>query len=165
MRAVSISSRGSHRFWMTGAVAVVTAALGSGRNVWAEEQRHAVTRASPFSVAETVQRIEASVHRRGLNVFARIEQAEHSPLPEKRESTLVVVLESSQGGTPVVMRGEGTGSQSDVPLSLVVRPLSEGASEVVIPSGLDFTDGWRELPREVAADMAELQALVADALK
>jgi uncharacterized protein (DUF302 family) len=157
------SSRGPRRFWMTGALAVVAASLGGARSAAAEEQRHTMTRPSRFSVAETVQRLEASVHRRGGAVFACIEQA-HDARVTGHESTLVMVLESSQGGTPVLMRGEGVSTQS-VPLSLIVRPVSEGASEVIFPTDFGQWEDWQELPQELAADFAELPGLVADALK
>jgi hypothetical protein len=157
---MSTSSRVPHRFWMTGAVAVVAASIGGGRNVFAEEHRHTSTRSSRYSVAETVQRLEASVHRRGLGVFACIAQ----PGASASQSTLVVVLESSQGGTPVLMRGDGPSSESDVPLSLIVRPISDDASEVIFPTDFGQWEDWHDLPQELAAELAELPAVVADAL-
>jgi len=156
------SSRVPQRFWMTGAVAVVAASLGGGRNVLAEEHRHTSTRSSRFNVAETVQRLEASVHRRGLGVFACIAQPTQGS--SESQSTLVVVLESSQGGTPVLMRGDGPSSRSDVPLSLVVRPVSDDASEVIFPTDFGQWEDWQDLPQELAAELAELPAVVADAL-
>jgi len=158
---MNTSSRVPQRFWMTGAVAVVAASLGGGRNVLAEENRHTSARSSRFNVAETVQRLEASVHRRGLGVFACIEQPDHSP--SATQATLVVVLESSQGGTPVLMRGEGPATESDVLLSLVVRPVSDGASEVIFPTDFGQWEDWQDLPQELAAELAELPAVVADA--
>jgi uncharacterized protein (DUF302 family) len=163
MQGVSTSSRVPYRFWMTGAVAVVAASLGGGRSVLAEEHRqHTSTRSSRFNVAETVQRLEASVHRRGLGVFACIEQPSQGP--SASQATLVVVLESSQGGTPVLMRGDGLSSESDVPLSLVVRPVSDDASEVIFPTDFGQWEDWQDLPQELAAELAELPAVVADAL-
>jgi hypothetical protein len=156
------SNRVPRRFWMTGAIAVVAAAVGGGRNVLAEEHRHTSTRSSPYSVAETVQRLEASVHRRGLGVFACIEQPAHGSVAS--QAALVVVLESSRGGTPVLMRGEGASTESDVPLSLVVRPISEDASEVIFPTDVGQWEDWHELPQELTAELAELPAVVADAL-
>ncbi len=138
------------RFWMTRARAVVGATVAA-----AEDWPHAFAGASRWSVRETARRIEDSAQRKGLVVFARIEQP----------GRLFIVIEASQGGTPVVMRGEGRGGQADAPLSLIVRPAPGGASEVLIASGRDYADGWRALPDEVAADLAALPALVADALQ
>ena len=159
---MTTSSRVPQRAWMTGAVAVVAASLGGGRNALAEEHRHTSTRLSRFSVAETVQRLEASVHRRGLGVFACIAQPALGS--SESQSTLVVVLESSQGGTPVLMRGDGPSSRSDVPLSLVVRPVSDDASEVIFPTDFGQWEDWQDLPQALAAELAELPAVVADAL-
>ncbi len=159
---MSTSSRVPHRFWMTGAVAVVAASIGGARNVLAEENRHTSTRSSRYSVAETVQRLEASVHRRGLGVFACIAQPTQGDAD--LQSTLVVVIESSQGGTPVLMRGDGPSSESEVPFSLVVRPVSGDASEVIFPTDFGQWEDWHDLPQELAADLAELPAVVADAL-
>jgi uncharacterized protein (DUF302 family) len=146
-------------------VAVVAASLGGARNAAAEE-RHTLTRSSRFSVAETVQRLEASVHRRGRSVFACFEQARGASHDAGDESTLVVVLESLQGGTPVLMRGDGERTQSDIPLSLIVRPLSDGASEVIFPTDFGQWEDWQELlPQDLAADIAQLPSLVADALQ
>ena len=159
---MSTSSRVPHRFWMTGAVAVVAASLGGGRSALAEENRHTSTRASRFNVAETVQRLEASVHRRGLGVFACIAQPGDGVWAS--QSTLVVVIESSQGGTPVLMRGDGLASESDVPLSLVVRAVSDDQSEVSFPTDFGQWEDWQDLPQELAADLAQLPKVVADAL-
>jgi uncharacterized protein (DUF302 family) len=159
---MSSSSRGPHRAWMTGAVAVVAASIGGGRSALAEENRNTSTRSSRYNVAETVQRLEASVHRRGLGVFACIAQPARDDAAS--QSTLVVVLESSQGGTPVLMRGEGPASESDVPLSLVVRPVSDDASEVIFPTEFGKWEDWHDLPQELAGELAELPAVVADAL-
>jgi uncharacterized protein (DUF302 family) len=145
------------RFWMTRARAVVGATVAA-----AEDWPHAVAGASRWSVRETARRIEESAQRQGLVVFARIEQAQPGI---EQPGRLVIVIESSQGGTPVVMRGEGGDGQADVPLSLVVRPAQGGASEVLIASGRDYADGWRALPGEIVADLAALPALVADALQ
>jgi uncharacterized protein (DUF302 family) len=162
MHGMSTSSRVPHRFWMTGAVAVVAASIGGGRSVFAEEHRHTSTRPSRYSVAETVRRIEESVHRRGLGVFACIAQpgAGDAATP----ANLVIVIESSQGGTPVLMRGDGPSSESDVPLSLVVRSVNGDASEVIFPTDFGQWEDWKDLPQELAAELAELPAVVADAL-
>jgi hypothetical protein len=150
---------------MTGAIAVVTASLGQARAAVATDGwNNAVVQTSRFGVSETVQRIGASAQRRGLRLFACIEQP-LGPNPGAAQlSALVLVLESTQGGTPVLMRGEGPSSQTDVPFSIRVQPAPGGSSEVVIPSRLDFAEGWRELPQDVVAELAVLPAVVADAL-
>lgn len=116
--------------------------------------------ASPFGVAETVQRIRESATRHGLSVFACVEQPGAQP-----EATLVIVLEASSGGTPVLMRGEGAYANPDLPLSLIVRPARDGTSQVILPADLGLGDDAKDLPRELDTDFAELPGLVADALR
>jgi len=147
--------RSTSRFWMTGAVSVAMASVRGAR----VQDRPTSKRASPYDVAETVRRIRASVYRHGLSVFACVEQPGAQP-----EATLVIVLESSSGGTPVLMRGEGAYANPDLPLSLIVRPVRGGTSEVIIPADLRAGDDTLALPRELDTDFAELPAVVADAL-
>ena len=143
------------RFWMTGSVAVVMAALGVGRGAMAHE-RHPLSQSSRFRVMETVQRIEACAQRHGLSIFARV--GRHQPKPyEARDDAMLIVFESSDGGTPVLM--EGPGSHPEIPLAVCVRCRPEGDTEVLF-TGSD----WDDLPPGVARDLTELPMLVADAL-
>jgi hypothetical protein len=139
---------------MTGSVAVVMAAFGFGRSVLASE-RHPLSQSSRFRVTETVDRIEACAQKHGLSVFARLG---NHPMPyEERDDATLIVFESSDGGTPVVM--EGPGSHPEVPLAVCVRCSPHGNTEVLF-TGSD----WDDLPPAVAREMTELPALVADAL-
>ncbi len=145
------------RFWMTSCVAVVMAALG-GRDADARERDSLtnLTRASRYSVGETLQRIEASAQQHGFTVFARVDAAEarHGALAQ----AAVIVFESPRGGTPVMMAGPGTAPQ--LPLTVRVRSGSSGDTEVSISGAR-----WDGLPSDVFDDLNELPALVADALR
>lgn len=143
------------RFWMTGSIAVVTAAFGMGRGALAHE-RHPLSQFSRYRVMETVERIEACAQKHGLSVFARL-GVNAQPYGERTGYTLIV-FESSAGGTPVLM--EGPQSQPEVPLTVWVRSDPAGGSEVLF-AGSD----WDNLPDTVARDLTELPMLVADALR
>ena len=78
-----------HRLWMTESFAVVMAALSSSRDRSATQR---VSRQSPYSVGETLLRIEAEALNQGLSV-----------LVEWNGAHPVIVLGSSIGGTPVMM--------------------------------------------------------------
>ncbi|HUG26078.1 hypothetical protein [Piscinibacter sp.] len=143
------------RFWMTGSVAVVMAALGMGRSALASD-RHPLSQSSRFRLTETVERIEACAAKHGLSVFARL-GVDAEPQGERAEYTLIV-FESSAGGTPVLM--EGPRSQPEVPLTVCVRRDPSGLTEVLF-AGSD----WDDLPPTVARDLTELPMLVADALR
>ena len=143
------------RFWMSGSLAVVMAALVPMRDLPEGERSSSmrVLRHSPFGVNETVLRIEQSARRHGLSVLARIDG-----------SRPVIVLASSVGGTLVVM--DGATSALDVPLSVMVRAGEQGGSDVLIASSNASlgSDGWSEMPAAVADDLAALPGLVDRAL-
>jgi hypothetical protein len=140
------------RLWMTGSLAVVMAALCTGRGVLDDQRLAAsmrVLRHSPYSVSETVLRIEAAARQRGQDVLARIDG-----------SALVLVFASSVGGTPVVMVSPD--SPPDVPLSVQVRRSDDGGADVLVLRDLD--GALAELPDTVAAELASLPGLLDRAL-
>lgn len=145
------------RFWMTGSLAVVAAALGMGRSAAGAQERQLLSQSSRFRVTETVQRIEACAHKHGLSVFTRVVSSDPRFFGDREEFTLIV-FESSAGGTPVLM--EGPQSQPEVPLAVAVRAVSTGGAQVLF-AGSD----WDDLPATVARDLTELPIMVADALR
>lgn len=150
------------RFWMTGGAAMILAALSGGSRAVGMEDRVTHTRVSRYSVEETVSRIEASALRHGLPVLARLQPSALARAERDNQQTpLIIVLESSQGGTPVSMEGP-----NDLPallLSVTVREGLGGTTEVW------FADGrFDELPDgmtpEVRHDLEDLPSLVDEAL-
>lgn len=140
------------RLWMTGSLAVVMASLCTGRGVLDDERLASnmrVVRHSPFSVTETVLRIEAAARQRGQDVLAKIGSNE-----------LVLVLASSVGGTPVVM--VSADSLPDVPLSVQVRRCADGGADVLVARLAD--GGLADLPDTVAAELAALPGMLERAL-
>lgn len=141
------------RFWMTGSLAVVMAAVVSGRGSVEDGRQNnprRVVRHSPFGVDETVLRIEAVARQAGQGVIARVDG-----------EALVIVLASSIGGTPVTMAGEG--ARPDVPLSVQVRRAAGGGADVLLasPAQMLLGDG---VPARVAEELAALPALLDRAL-
>jgi hypothetical protein len=142
------------RLWMTGSLAVVMMALMPGRFAASEERPRSskVARPSPYSVDETVQRIEAAARGDGLSVLVRLDGARP-----------VIVLASSVGGTPVVL--DENGARPDMPLALQVRAGAGGGSEVLIAASAEASDSdWTELPAGVAEDLARLPGMLDRAL-
>jgi uncharacterized protein (DUF302 family) len=140
---------------MTGSVAVVMVALMPGRFAVGEERARPaakVSRLSPYSVEETVQRIEATARDDGLSVLLRLDGARP-----------VIVLASSVGGTPVVL--DERDARPDMPLAVQVREAAEGGSEVLTAASADAADSdWTELPAGVAEDMARFPRMLDRAL-
>jgi uncharacterized protein (DUF302 family) len=156
------AGRPPFRFWMTGCMAVVMSAF-TGSTLARSESRGLTCHTSRYSVAETVQRIEASAQRHGLQMFALVDRVA-TGAKDVAEGTIwkVVVLASSEGGTPVLM--DRPGSPHSVPMSLVVRGDGRGGSEVLVGS-VPSEAAMASLPGHVKRDLAELPDLVADALR
>ena len=142
------------RYWRTGAVAVVMAALGqmgAAAPRGAGEGRLWAVRPSPFDVADTALHLERSARRHGMAVFAR---------SVRGTQARVIVLESAQGGTPVLMYHDAAASL-ELPLSVIVRSAADGRTEVLAGVVLD----WPAMPHALALDLAELNDVVSDALR
>lgn len=160
------------RFWRTGAVAVVLAALGSAGyadDARALEERSLQRLSSPYDVDETVHRIEISARNLGVSVFGCFEQhgggasvaRDRAPSSGMR----VVVLESSEGGTPVLMAAGETsdpeGNAFELPLSIRVRPGSDGRAEVWVEASAAEKGRLQGLD----LDRAALDEVLRDALR
>jgi hypothetical protein len=143
------------RFWMTGGAAMVLAALSGSRAVGAEEPRHTLTRISRYDMEETVSRIASAAQRHGLPVMARL------PQHTSAEQRLVIVLESSLGGTPVSM--DAAYACPELLLSLVLQQMDGGATQVFLRDSA-FDELPEDMSAEVAHDVADLPALVDEAL-
>jgi uncharacterized protein (DUF302 family) len=148
-------ARKPFRLWMTGSLAVVMASLCTARGVLDDERltnSMRLVRHSPYGVGETAERIEAAARRRGQAVIARVEG-----------DGLVIVLGSSAGGTPVLMRQPD--ALPDVPLSVHLRHAADGGADVLVAQVGDVaTDGWDGLPAGVAEELAALPGLLERAL-
>ena len=146
------------RFWMTGCVAVVVAAIG-GAGALAEDAGLRAT-SSRYDVTETMERIEACARQHGLSVFARMAEPAAAPRTVSeaaRVNDAVIVFASGAGGTPVLMRTAN--GRPDLALMLYVRAGPSGGVQVLIPNA-----DWSDLPPEVLHDVAELPRVVAEAL-
>jgi hypothetical protein len=141
------------RFWMTGSLAVVMAALVTARGTVDDERQQntrRVVRHSRYGVDETVLRIEAAARQAGQGVIARVEG-----------ESLVIVLASSIGGTPVLMAAEG--GRPDVPLAVQVRSAADGGADVLLASPEQVLLG-EGMPARVAEELAALPDLLDRAL-
>ena len=150
---ISLESRRPFRFWMTGSLAVVMAAMVPLRDVDAAERKGLpLLRHSRFDVSETVRRLEVAARGHGLSVLARIGGARP-----------VIVLACVAGGTLVVM--ENADSPPTVPMSLLVHAVASGGADVLLTSRLSGRPGdWQGVPTSVAEDLAALPGWVAQAL-
>jgi hypothetical protein len=145
------------RLWMTGGIAVLVAAVGGLRGD-GDDERLTLARISRYGMAETVQRIEASAQRHGMHVLVCLPQARPDAAGDAR---CVLVLESTQGGTPVVMEREG--ARPDLLLSVTLQRRRTGGTEVFVHEGLtgDLPEG---LSAALRHDLADLPRVLEEAL-
>lgn len=159
------------RFWRTGTVAVVLAALGGpgfADDAIAFGDGTLQCLSSPWGVDETVHRIEASARHRGLQVFGCFEprgggmSLARNGVPS--DGPCVVVLESMQGGTPVLMAADeiaaGDSQVFELPLSIRVRPGDDGGAEVWVEA-----TQRADSPQGLGRDLLVLGEVVRDALR
>ena len=99
---------------------VVTAIAGLvvSASVWAQADG-LVSIASPHSATDTMNKLEATVKQRGLNVFARIDHAAGAARVGKTlRPTELLIFGNPQGGTPLMECAQTTGI--DLPLKALV---------------------------------------------
>jgi len=86
-------------------------------NVWSAEGL--IVLKSTFSPAETMNRFEALVKQKGLNVFARINHAAGATkIGEELRPTELLIFGNPQGGTPFMQCEQTVGI--DLPLKVLV---------------------------------------------
>ena len=63
-----------------------------------------ITHASPYSVAETLDRLEAILHSKNITVFARIDHSgEAAKVGLTMPPTHLLIFGNPQGGTPIML--------------------------------------------------------------
>ena len=99
----------------TAAVALV---FGASTSAFAQAEG-LISVASPRSAVDTMNRLEALVKERGLNVFARIDHAAGAAKVGKTlRSTELLIFGNPQGGTPLMECAQTAGI--DLPLKALV---------------------------------------------
>jgi uncharacterized protein (DUF302 family) len=98
--------------------AAAALALGASTTVLAQADG-LVSVASPRSATDTMNRLETMVKERGLNVFARIDQAAGAAkIGKTLRSTELLIFGNPQGGTPLMECTQTAGI--DLPLKALV---------------------------------------------
>jgi uncharacterized protein (DUF302 family) len=117
-----------------------------------------VTKGSPWSVAETVQRLEAVVAARGLKLFTVIDHSgEARAAGLELRDTQVVLFGSPAAGTPVMQAAPV--AALDLPLKVLVWEDQPGGTKVTYlkPAALAARHG---LAPELGARLAGIEAVV-----
>jgi len=80
---------------------------------------------SPYSVPETLKRIESTLQEKGLTIFCRIDHSgEAEKVGLKMRPTLLILFGSPKGGTPVMVASPTIAI--DLPLKVLISEDAEG---------------------------------------
>jgi uncharacterized protein (DUF302 family) len=121
-----------------------------------------VSKASPWSVAETVSRLEAVVAARGLKLFALIDHSgEASAAGLELRETKVVIFGSPQAGTPVMVAAPL--AALDLPLKVLVW--ADGAQTKVSYTAPAALGARYRLGEELTARLAGIDAVTDAAIE
>ncbi len=122
-----------------------------------------VTVASPYSVDETVRRLQSIVVAKGMQVFALIDHSgEAEKVGLKMRPTKVVIFGSPKGGTPLMVAAPSLAI--DLPLKALVA--EDGAGKVWISyNSPEYVQQRHGVPAELIKNIAGVGALVAKAVE
>lgn len=121
-----------------------------------------VSLASPFTFAETVQRLLAALAEHGIKVFAAIDQrAEAQAVGLSMPPTTLIVYGNPKAGTPVMLAN--LQSAIDLPLKALVIEPEPGRVEVVINTATYVVER-HALPQALLANLAPAERLIASVL-
>ena len=136
------------RFWMTGCMAVVMAAV-SGDLVRELSEDDVTARYSQYDADETLRKLETAARGHGYTVFARVA----APAGEANQGrSMALVLGVPEGGTPVMV--DEARASIAAPLALTIVTRADGRTEVRVPGG----------PEVPIAGLVPLDSLVDSAL-
>ena len=122
-----------------------------------------VTRPSPFSVKETLERLQAAIHSRNLTLFAQID---HSDLARRVGLTMqeahVLIFGNPRGGTPLMIASPLLAL--DLPLKVLVWQSADEQVWVSTTSVTYLRDRYA-IPQELAGNLAVVDAVIEQAIK
>lgn len=121
-----------------------------------------VTLRSPYSFAETVQRLLAALAAKGIKVFATIDQqAEAQAVGLTMPPTTLVIFGSPRAGTPVMLASPRAGV--DLPLKVLVCEVEPGQVDVMCTPASELI-ARHSLPPELTANLVPGERLIASVL-
>jgi uncharacterized protein (DUF302 family) len=119
--------------------------------------------ASPYSVDETVRRLESIFSERGLQLFALVDHSgEAAKVGMKMPPTKLLIFGSPKGGTPVMLAVPTIAI--DLPLKALVAEDDNGKVSVSYNSP-EYLQQRHGLPDELVKNISGVGALVAKAVE
>jgi len=122
-----------------------------------------ITRPSPFSVKETLERLQAEIHNRNLTLFAHIDHSGGAKqVGLTMRETHVLIFGSPKGGTPLMIASPQLALE--LPLKCLVWQDDEKRVWVSSTSAA-YLRGRFDLPSELAGNLAISDVVIEQALK
>ena len=119
--------------------------------------------ASPYSVDQTVQRLESILGQKGLQTFALIDHSgEAEKVGMKMRPTKVVIFGSPKGGTPLMVAAPSLAI--DLPLKALIAEDEQGKVSVTYNSP-EYLQQRHGVPADLVKNIAGVGALVAKAVE
>jgi uncharacterized protein (DUF302 family) len=122
-----------------------------------------VTRPSPFSVEETLARLQESIRSRNLTLFAHIDHSgEAKRVGLTMQEAHVLIFGNPKGGTPLMIASPLLAL--DLPLKVLVWQ-GEDDQVWVSSNSVAFLQARYALPQELVGNIAIVDILIEQALK
>jgi uncharacterized protein (DUF302 family) len=119
--------------------------------------------ASPYSVVETLQRLEAILKSKGLTIFARVDHSgEAAKVGMEMHPTQLLIFGSPKGGTPVMLAAPSVAI--DLPLKALVWEDDRGKVWITQNSP-EYLKERHGIPDNLVANLAGAGALIQKAVE
>ena len=122
-----------------------------------------VTRPSPFSVEETLVRLQEAIHSRNLTLFANIDHSgEARRVGLTMQEAHVLIFGNPKGGTPLMIASPLLAL--DLPLKVLVWQ-GEGDQVWVSTTSAAYLKVRYAIPQELIGNIAVVDALIEQAIQ
>jgi uncharacterized protein (DUF302 family) len=121
-----------------------------------------VSRPSPFSVEETLERLQAAIHSRNLTIFAQIDHSgEARRVGLTMQEAHVLIFGNPRGGTPLMIASPLLAL--DLPLKVLVWQ-GEADRVWVSTTSIAYLRDRYAIPQELVGNLAIVDAVIEQAL-
>ncbi len=122
-----------------------------------------LTRSSPFSVEETLQRLQEAIHSRNLILFAHIDHSgEAKRVGLKMQEAHVLIFGNPKGGTPLMIASPLLAL--DLPLKVLIWQ-GEDDQVWVSSTSSDYLRVRYSIPQELIGNIAVVDAFIEQTLQ
>src|SRR2546423_437052 len=122
-----------------------------------------VTRLSPFSVEETLERLQTAIHSRNLSLFAQIDHSgEAKRVGLRMQETHVLIFGNPKAGTPLMIASPLLAL--DLPLKVLVWQGKDDRVWVSTTS-VAYLKVRYSIPQELIGNIAGVDALIEQTLQ